>query len=259
VRVLAWICGFVPIFNRLRLVEIIWALGREPGDAAAVLKLTAAGKGIEAGRARAEKMFAEYPYGQIVATMGWLEVQHTQDLLAARQWLENAGQVDCKDAHLLLGLELFLSEHLEEYDTQQVVERILSRNDLPMQTTRNALLVHGRGLLKQRRWSEAQVVADRILSVEENPQARWIRWVKATTDGDDDYARTQLSIAQGKMSVAALGGFVALGWFYMGDKERAKQVLREAGADGAGFAIVNKDLARFVRDNFHATQISEAD
>ncbi len=258
-RILAWICGFVPIFDRLKLVEIIWALGREPADAAAVLSLTASGKGMDAARARAEEMFAEYPYAQIAATMGWLEIQHAQNLHAASGWLKHADQADCKDNHTLLGLELFLSEHLAEYDTEKIVARILARNDLPMQTTRDALLVDGRSLLKQQRWPEAQVLADRILVVEENPQARWIRWVTAIIDGDDTRAQTELSIAQGKMSDAALRGFVALGWLYMGDKERTIQVLQEARTDGAGVGLINKDLARFLQGNNQGSEVTEAD
>ncbi len=258
-RILAWICGFVPIFDRLKLVEIIWALGQEPADAAAVLSLTASGKGMDAACARAEEMFVAHPDAQIAATMGWLQIQHAQNLSAASEWLKHADQADCKDDYTLLGLELFLSEHLAEYDTEKIVARILARNDLPMQTTRDALLADGRSLLKQQRWPEARAHADRILAVEENPQARWIRWVTAIIDGDDTGAQTQLSIAQGKMSDATLRGFVALGWLYMGDEERTIQVLQEARADGAGVGLINKDLARFLQGNIRGTEVTEAD
>jgi len=257
-RVLLWICGFVPLFDRLRLIEIIWALSTEPSDAAGVLTLTAAGKGIEAANTRAQELFSVYPYAQIAATMGWLRIQHDRNLQAASQWLKRARQADCQDASLL-GLELFLSEHLGEYDTEEITRRILSRNDLPMQTTRDALLTEGRRFLKQQRWTEAEAVADRILLVEENPQARWIRWVTAIVSGDDARAQTQLLIAGGKMPDAAMRGFVALGWLYMGDTERASQVLQDAHAEGAGVGLINKDLARFLQSNFQETEITKAD
>jgi hypothetical protein len=253
-----WICGFVPIFDRLKLVEIIWALGREPEDAAAVLGLTVSGKGIDAACARAQEMFAAHPDAQIAATMGWLQIQHNQNLPAASQWPKMARQADCEDTPLL-GLELFLSEHLAEYDTEEIVTRILARNDLPMQTTRDALLARANRFLKQQHWPEAQAIADRILAVEENPQARWIRWITAMIDGDDARAQVQLSIAQSKMSDAALRGFVALGWLYMGDEERAKQVLQEAHSQGQSVALVNKDLVGFFRENNKDTEIAEAD
>lgn len=257
-RVLLWICGFVPLFDRLRLIEIIWALSRESSDVAGVLTLTAAGKGIEAADTRAQEIFSVYPYAQIALTMGWLQIQHARNLQAASQWLKRARQADCEDA-LLLGLELFLSEHLAEYDTEEVAAHILARNDLPMQTTRDALLVEGRKFLKQQRWTEAEAVADRILAVGENPQARWIRWVTAIVSGDDARAQTQLSIAGGKMPDAAMRGFVALGWLYMGDTERASQVLQEARKEGAGVGLINKDLDRFLRGNFQETEITGAD
>lgn len=257
-RVLLWICGFVPLFDRLRLIELIWALSREPSDIAGVLTLTAAGKGIETANTRAQELFSVYPYAQIALTMGWLQIQHARNLQAASQWLKRARQADCEDAPLL-GLELFLSEHLAEYNTEEVTARILARNDLPMQTTRDALLAEGRRFLKQQRWTEAEAVADRILAVEENPQARWIGWVTAIINGDDARAQTQLSIASGKMSDAALRGFVALGWLYMGDTERATQVLQEARKEGTGVGLINKDLDRFLRGNFQEKEITEAD
>ena len=257
-RVLLWICGFVPVFDRLRLTELIWALSTDPADAAGVLTLTAAAKGMYDAHTRAEKMFTTHPDAQIAATMGWLQIQHAQNLPVASQWLKRARQADCEDVPLL-GLELFLSEHLTEYDTEEVAGRILARNDLPMQTTRDALLVDGRRFLKQQQWTEAQAVADRILAVEENPQARWIRWVTAIVSGDDARAQTQLSIAGAKMPDAAMRGFVALGWLYMGDTERATQVLQEARKEGAGVGLINKDLDRFLRGNFQETEITEAD
>jgi len=257
-RVLLWICGFVPVFDRLRLIELIWALSAEPSDAAAVLTLAAAAKGIDEACTRAEKMFAAHPDAQIAATIGWLRIQHARDMQAATKWLKRARQAGCDDAHLL-GLELFLSEHLAEHDTEEIAARILARNDLPMQTTRDALLAEGRRLLKQKLWTEAEAVADRILAVEENPQARWIRWVTALVSGNDARAQTQLAIAGGKMSDAAMRGFVALGWLYMGDTKRASQVLQEARAEGAGVGLINKDLDRFLQGNIQDTEITEAD
>lgn len=257
-RVLLWICGFVPVFDRLRLIEIIWALSDDPADAASVLTLTAPAKGMDAAHTRAEKMFTAHPDAQIAATIGWLRIQHARNLQAASQWLKRARQADCEDAPLL-GLELFLSEHLPEYNTEEITARILARNDLPMQTTRDALLAEGRRLLRQQQWTEAEAVADRILAVEENPQARWIRWVTAIVSGDDARAQTELSIAQGKMSDATLRGFVALGWLYVGDEERTIQVLQEARTEGAGVGLINKDLDRFLRGNIQKTEITEAD
>lgn len=257
-RILLWICSFVPVFDRLRLIELIWALSREPADAAGVLTLTAATKGMDAACSRAEKMFTAHPDAQIAATMGWLRIQHAQNLPAASQWLKRARQADCEDVPLL-GLELFLSEHLTEYNTEEVAARILARNDLPMQTTRDALLAEGQCLLRQQRWTEAEAVADRILAVEENPHARWIRWVTAIVSGDDAHAQTQLLIAGRKMPDAAMRGFVALGWLYMGDTERATQVLQEARSQGAKVGLINKDLDRFLRGNFQETEITEAD
>ena len=172
VRLLVWICGFVPIFDRLRLVKILWFLGREVEDGSAVIGLAAAQEGMDSARHEAERIFAQCNEAHITATIAWLEVQHDNDYSAAHDWVQKAKQADCANEQMLLMMELVLSTRLAEYNQAQIVERILSRNDLPMQFTREALLCKGGLLVNQHRWNQARRIAERILSIEDNEHAR---------------------------------------------------------------------------------------
>jgi len=170
-RVLVWLCGFLPIFDRLKLVEVIWFLTRQAPDAAAVISLTASSKGIEAANQRAEKIFDQLPDGLIASTIGWLQVQNNHNLQSASNWLQRSRQ-GCQNPELTWHLELMLSANMPEYNPNEVADRILARNDLPMQFSRDALLIKGQILLKQQQWTQARAVAKKILNVENNTYAQ---------------------------------------------------------------------------------------
>ena len=172
IRLLLLICRFLPIFNKLVLVEILWFLSQQAEDGSALVALTASAKGIQAADEKAEKILQQTGDARIAETIAWLQVNINRDLNAASQWIQRASREGFKNTEMLGRVELFLSRYVDEYDTQEVVERILSRNDLPMQFTRDALLWKGQLLLEQTRWEQAKEIAARMLSIEENKFAR---------------------------------------------------------------------------------------
>lgn len=251
VRLAAWANSFLQVFDRLKLAEIIWFLTRDPGDAASVISFTAAAKGIEAARYRAEELFSRKPHERIAAAMGWIEAGQARNLAAACQWVARSRETGCQDGYSILQLELFLSEHLESYDHVAVIDRILSRNDLPGSVTRDALLGKARMSLKQQHWPEAEAIAATILRIEENGSARWVKWVTQMAAGNSQAAQRDLDKASEKIRPEVLSGFVALGWLCLGEDGRALEVLRKCRREGKDAAIIDRDLAVFVRANEH--------
>ena len=187
-RLIGWANAHLQVFNRLKLAEIIWLLAREPADGANVITLTAATRDMDAARQKAEDIFSQMPHEQIAAAIGWLEIGQERDLSAGRRWVDRLRVEGGQDGHSILQLEMFLAEHLDDYDQVDVIERVLSRNDLPGVITRDALLGKSRMLLKEKRWEEAEAITDRILSIEENGTARWTRWVTKIATGDVENA-----------------------------------------------------------------------
>ncbi len=249
VRLLAWANSFLRVFDPLKAAEVIWFLTGEAADGASVIVLAARGKGLDAARQRAEAIFARRPDEQVAAAIGWMEASEGHNLTAAAQWIERCRQAGCEDGPSLLQLELSLSEHLEGYDYPELIERILSRNDLPGNITRDALLGKAKLLLKERHWDEAEAIADRILKVEENGTARWVKWVTRMAAGDMEDAESQLQSAGEKTRAEVLWGLVALGWLCLGEDLRALEVLRKCQRDGKPAALVEKDLGQYVMAN----------
>jgi hypothetical protein len=222
-------------------------LTAEAADGASVIVLAARGRGLDAGRQRAEAIFARRPDEQVAAAIGWMEASEARDLAAAAQWIERCRQAGCEDGPALLQLELSLSEHLEDYDYPELIERILSRNDLPGNITRDALLGKAKLLLRARQWDRAQEIAGRILAIEEHAIARWVAWVTAVATGDDEAGRIHYAQAAAGMRPEVSLGYEALGWLYTGDKKKAAEVLSNRTPDGKQAVFVDRDLADFVR------------
>ncbi len=249
VRLLAWANSFLHVFDPLKAAEVIWFLTAEADDGASVIVLAARSKGLDAGRQRAEAIFARRPDEQVAAAIGWVEASEGRDLAAAAQWIERCRQAGCEDGPALLQLELSLSEHVEGYDYPELIERILSRNDLPGNITRDALLGKAKLLLKEKHWDEAEAIADRILKVEKNGMARWVKWVTQMAAGDMKGAESQLGAAGEEIQAEVLSGLVALGWLCLGEDLRALEVLRKCQRAGKPAAIVDKDLGQYVMAN----------
>ncbi len=247
VRLLAWANSFLHVFDQARLAEALWFLTGDAADGANVIVLTARSKGLDAGRQRAEAIFARRPDEQVAAAIGWVEASEGGDLTAAAQWIERCRQAGCEDGPALLQLELSLSEHLEGYDYPELIERILSRNDLPGNITRDALVGKAKLLLRDRQWDRAREIAERILVIEEHAIARWVAWVTAVAAGDDEAGRTQYTQAAAGMRPEVFLGYEALGWLYVGDEKKAAEVLSGRTPDGKQAVFVDRDLADFVR------------
>ncbi len=85
--------------------------------------------------------------------------------------------------------------------------------------------------------------------MEENGTARWVRWVTRMAGGDVDGAERDIGLASDKVRSDVLWGLVAFGWLCIGDEERALEVLRKCRREGKEAAIIDRDLAVFVRTN----------
>jgi len=158
-----------------------------------------------------------------------------RDYPAAARWLEEARAMDCKHSQVLLLLELYCGAVLPEYDMLETAERILSRNDLPMNYTSLALGVKGDKLLEQGHWAEAEAIADRILVLEEKPYARSVKWITSLRRGDQAEAQRHISFTEKQMPKPLFHSDVAGGLLLLGRRTEAMEELRKAVA--AGFRV----------------------
>ncbi len=112
-----------------------------------------------------------------------------------------------------------------------------------MDFSRTALTGKAGQFLKNRQWAPARQLADRILDLEEEPFARWVKWVTAIAQGDEEDADLQIKKAKDKRPDARLFSMKAHGWFCIGDITQTMKFMRQAENAGAKLEHVSSQLA----------------
>lgn len=218
---------------------MIWCISGDASDGNNVVVLTAQKKGIIAARQKAEVILDKTRDSLIAATMGFVEIHFCNDINAADGWIHKAKELECKNPELLLRLELLLSDVIEEYDTEQIIDETLSRNDLPMDYTRTALIVRVERFLGGRLWDEADEILDKMLCIEENYEVCFPKWVTCMAKGEHVQAEIYMEKMKGKVPEGQLRVRLATGWIYLGDISRAMQYLKMAEQTGMKASTIN--------------------
>jgi len=230
-RILGWVVHRTGIADALIIPRLICGVTGDVDDARRMLVLLCQNKGIENGRYEAESMIDRFRSAKISAAIAWMEINSDPDsgMEFARRWVREAKEKKLKDADATLDLELCLSTEVAE--SEHVIEQILSRNDLQGETTRLALVHKAQLLASRRQWTQAEEVADRILAVEENFDARLFKWVGCSKNAKEEEGQRNLR----ELLRLPLNGYqkalVAGGWLTLGDKEKAMEWVRAAEKD----------------------------
>lgn len=227
IRMLAKAAGLVTFVDETSLWSAVWKLCHNPYDGIPLLMLTYKRDGIEAARRMAEEMLPEAESCVLVSAIGSIEYS-CNDFEAVNKWVKMARDGDYKEPEWLLHLELFLSNYLEEYDSETVAEQILSRSDLPMLITLAALIKKANSFLDKQMWDQAEEIAERILSIQEQNDARLVKWVTCLRRGEQTEADEHFAKARGKLPDAVFAVLVAQGWLFMGEVGKAMEWLYKA-------------------------------
>lgn len=244
IRLLADAASLVTIFDPTSLWSACWKLSRSAGDGGKLLVLMARKYGVASVRETAEKMLEETRDCQLAVTMGFIEFGYREDIESVNRWVKLAREKGYRNPELLLALELALGEFVEGYDKPQIAEQILARNDLPAEVTLRALLVRALWLLEQQRWDEAEQIADKVLCIQEQGNARIIKWAACHKRAEHACGEIHFQKARQLLSPAIFNFMVAQGWFYMGQPKEAMEYLYQAKKRGIMLERLNSDVAR---------------
>jgi tetratricopeptide (TPR) repeat protein len=260
VKMVLQICAFFPKVDKFGLVGLIWKIGREPDYAGTYIFLTSQKKGIESAIETGEEIFKEYPSDRVAGMMGILEYDH-YNLNKAKEWLERGRQCPEANPESLLWLELALAGNLDEINTDEVLNKILSRRDLSMNFTKRALVSQAEMFLREKKWDQADAILERILRIENEPGARWMKWTVAKAKGNETEAQKQLRLARTKKQKEIPNIHMALGWYYLGDIGKTQEYLAKAQQDGMTknrITQINRELATFLESDNLCQQRGEA-
>lgn len=240
-KLLLWLCGYFPIFNKLSLQEKIFFLTRDADDGMMLIWLTGQKQGIESARAKAERMLEKCQSAKISNMMAMLEWQQNSDCVAAEKWVSSAKENDYADRHILYLAEYIFSQRFEEYNQEQIVNEMLACNYLPADYTRIALLAKQDMLLEKKQWQEAEEIVDRMLSIKEEPSVRLSKWVICLAREDQVQADKHIAAAKSKLSAEDFNSSVGEGYLYLGDEVRAMESFYEAVKQGSKFEGLRRD------------------
>ena len=246
VRMLANLAALVTFIDAEPLWTAAWKLGRKPQDGANWLFLKYSKYGLEAARELAKKILPRTKSCVFASAIAFIEY-HNRNPKAACLWADTAKKVGYEEPETLLLLELILSDILEEYDSPQIVEQILSRNDLPGNVTLHALIVKANSLLDLQKWDQAEKIADRILAIQEQNDARIIKWVVSLQRDDKAQADEHLQKARGKLPNSAFYPIIAQGLLCLGRKKEAMERLCKAGKIESYLKCSKSKLGQLIR------------
>lgn len=210
-RVLEFIARYLFKTWLQRLHRIIWKITDNPSDAFKYFQHLYMSNPKTAQEV-AEELLSDRNSGKLYTNLCLLDYRSTGDPRKAEEWLKMAYAADCKDQHMLLYVELILAD--EEEEVRKIASEILDRNDLPAYFTKlalqNMILYH----IKTEDWENAEVVADRMLSVEEDRMARALKLSLSIRFGRGDAEKHRRFLRS--RNPDQYNGILAIAYYYAG-------------------------------------------
>lgn len=245
-RLLLLLYRFIPELCQYMLVKWIWTIGREVEDGCRLINLAGQRKGLEAARVLAGQILTETRSARIAITIGFVEREHDPDCIAIKGWIDRAEELDCTDRQLLLILKFICSNYFPEYDIKQVIEEMLACKYLPMEYSRAALVEKADILLSEKRWEEAEEIADHLLGVKEDPSARIIKWILSLQRSDKRRAAIHFAKSQGNLPDPVYFSQVGQGYLYLGRDSEAMEWLYKAVKGGMQWRMEKESLIGYI-------------
>jgi hypothetical protein len=256
-RLVADILGYIRLMDPEFFRKAAWKISGQSDDAIRLLILVSQKRGIAVSGQMAKEMMAKVNDCAIAVMAGFWELSN-RNYEQAKTWLEDAKRSQAKNPEQLLYLELYLSQRFQEYNTEDILNRILERNDLPGAFTRQALVISAELHLEKHQWASADQIAEKILAVEEYPFARWIKWVIAIAAGRGREAEDILRQLGGMWQEAYLNKMKAFGWYYAGDIEQTYKYMELAEKGGIDLENAGKPISELAKSEGYISRQKRA-
>jgi hypothetical protein len=246
VRLLARLLGTGNFFNTAALWSAVFNLTASGEDGTSLLYAIYLRNGLDETRTAARNIITASQSARPAVIIASLEFREG-NLSEANQWVKLAADSNAKDLEQLLVIKLYLSEFFSEYDKKIIVEEILSKNYLPMEVTRLALIEKAFLALEEKDWPVAGKIADRILEVEEHFAARIVKAAVAMVNKNLTAAEQLLKKAQHKTAAAQFYPLAAHALLCIGNTEIAMEYLCRAGKLDSRLIQSNTTLGKLAR------------
>jgi hypothetical protein len=238
-RLLLLLCRFVPVVDRYVLVKWIWKISRKVDDGCSLVNMTMYGTEAKEANSAAAKLLAEEVFSvtrsaQAMEALAGFEISN-KNYIGANDYIVKAEQAGCDDMHHLLMIKLYCAEHLDEYQSEEIVEEMLSCNCLSMAHTREALLAKANILLDKNDYTAAEEIADHLLAVREDAYARYFKGIVSLNRNQDETARSNFLKSRGNMPKEEFHAVIGMTYINNGRKQEGMEWLFKAV--NAGFNV----------------------
>lgn len=217
--------------TQLALIQWIWKVGREIEWAHWYLIYSWYLQGKEKARGIAAELLLQEKNAYIACYIGDLEFHAGKDIESAKQWIRKAEEMECSHLEGLLYLKLQMSGAVAEYNDGRLVQKILERNDLPMEATRFALLMKAQQFIQRKKWDQADEVLDSMLQVENHHEIHIYKWITSLAREDTQTAQKYLDKAQKAYNKEHLCLKQAIGFYWLGRFDQAREYLMKGLRD----------------------------
>jgi hypothetical protein len=253
-KLLFWICHFLRLPAKLNLAAAIWKVGREPQWVNTWIMLVCQREGMEGARQLAGQLLDRYKDARIAHQIGTMELMFQKDPAAADRWIRMAEATNCRNQEELLYLKLLLADHIPSYNAGRVIGEIMARNDIPMEYSRAARLVQAELWIRKQDWQKADELLDSMLNIESMPMLHIYKWMTSLALDHPKQAEENMVAARKSVAGPQLLFYEALGRFYLGQKELAKELLGQAisaGINAKDIFLSQPQLAALISSPSH--------
>ena len=218
--------------DQYALVKWIWKIGRGVEDGCSLISLAGQREGLEAAQVLAEQILTETRSARVAVVIGLMERQDNSNYAAVKGWIGRAEELGCKDNQLLLVLKYICSMHFSEYDREQIVDEMIECKYLPMEYSHAAFVEKAGMLLDEKSWGLAEQIADHLLCVKEDPQARVIKWIVSLQRADHREAEIHFARSKGGLPEHFHSAMIGQGYLCLGREDEAMEWLYNAVKGG---------------------------
>ncbi len=232
-RILIWLCSIIPIFDSLVLSKVLFKLTNNIDDAIGYLELCITNDSLEAARGIGDKLLCDTKNSRVAMVMSLAE-NNAGNFSKSKQWILKAKEENCLDQDFLLLPELTLSISEQNID-YKIVDDIISHNDLPMQFSTLAYWLKCEQLIFSEELEEANVIAIKVLDIQDYYTAHFIRWIYVAKKGNSSQASLLLKQAIASAKKRGLRDDIIMllivqGFVFLEDFSSACDYLREIDA-----------------------------
>lgn len=227
-KLLFWICHFLHIPRKAAVAALVWKISREIFWVNTWILQVAQEQGIEKARDLAGRLLELHKDARIALQMGVMEYRFLKNPAAAVEWIRKAETMNCNFQEELLYLKLILADHVLSYHPERIIDEMLSRSDLSMEYSRAAWLVQAELWIRRREWQKADDLLSTMLHIESEPQIHIYKWMTSLALNRPEQGQEELLIARKGMPGHKSVFFEALGMFYLGRMDEARELLARA-------------------------------